>query len=104
MIAKTKSPAEHIFRALASEARICIVKELSAADEKCVFDLVGCCGLGWSTVSHHLAILRKAGIVTDDKRGQQVFYRLALPCVTDFIQCLEKSARTKTRRKSSCCP
>lgn len=79
-----------VFRALASEARICIVRELSAADEKCVCDLVASCGLGWSTVSHHLSILKKAGIVADEKRGQQVFYRLTLSCVTRFIRCLEK--------------
>lgn len=78
-----------IFQALASEARICIVRELSDCEEKCVCDLVGCCGLGWSTVSHHLSILRTAGIVADEKRGKQVFYRLILPCVTDFIRCLE---------------
>jgi len=104
MPSATKPSVEQIFRALASEARICIIKELSAKEEICVTDLVGCCGLGWSTVSHHLAILRNAGIVTDDKRGQQVFYQLALPCVSDFIQCLEKPARSKARRKSACCP
>ncbi len=79
-----------IFQALASEARLCIVRELNDCEEKCVCDLVGCCGLGWSTVSHHLSILRRAGIVADEKRGQQVFYRLTLPCVTDFIQCLKE--------------
>ncbi len=78
-----------VFHALANEARLCIVHELSEADEKCVCDLVGCCGLGWSTVSHHLSILRDAGIVTDEKRGQQIFYRLALPCVAEFIHCLQ---------------
>jgi hypothetical protein len=33
--------------------------------------------------------LREAGIVVDEKHGKQVIYRLALPCVVDFIQCLE---------------
>ena len=84
--------ASKVFRALANDARLCIVKELTAKKEICVHDLVGCCGLGWSTVSHHLSVLREAGIVTDEKRGQQVFYRLVLPCVTQFISCLEKPA------------
>jgi len=79
-----------IFQALASDARLCIVRELSEEGEKCVCDLVGCCGLGWSTVSHHLSILREAGVVADEKRGKQVFYRLILPCVTGFIRCLEE--------------
>ena len=81
-----------VFRALACEARVCIVRELSAAEEMCVCDLVGCCGLGWSTVSHHLSILREAGIVADEKRGQQVYYRLVLSRAADFIRCLEDQA------------
>ena len=78
-----------IFGALGSDARLCIVRRLGEEDEICVCDLVGCCGLGWSTVSHHLSVLKEAGIVNDEKRGQQVYYRLALTCVTDFIRCLE---------------
>ena len=57
--------------------------------EKCVCDLVEAVGLGWSTVSRHLSVLREAGIIADEKRGQQVFYRLTLPCVGRFIACLE---------------
>lgn len=92
-----------IFRALSAEARICIIKELSSGEEICVQELVGCCGLGWSTVSHHLSILREAGIVTDEKRGQQVFYRLALPCVTHFIRCLERPSCEPTLQSAVCC-
>ncbi len=78
-----------VFAALSAEARVRIIKELSGGEEKCVCELVRCCGLGWSTVSHHLSVLREAGLVTDDKRGQQIFYRLSLPCVARFIRCLE---------------
>lgn len=92
-----------IFRSLASQARLCIIRELSGETEKCVSDLVDCCGLGWSTVSHHLAILREAGIVSDEKRGQQVFYRLALPCVTHFIHCLEHPACAPQMHSPVCC-
>lgn len=92
-----------IFRALSAGARLCIIKELSAVEEKCVCDLVGCCGLGWSTVSHHLAILREAGIVEDEKRGQQVFYRLALPCVTHFIRCLGQPTSEPGLQSAVCC-
>jgi DNA-binding transcriptional ArsR family regulator len=80
---------ERIFQALGSSARLCLVNELSGSEGKCVGDLVGCCDLSWSTVSHHLSILREAGIVVDEKQGKQVIYRLALPCVVDFIGCLE---------------
>jgi DNA-binding transcriptional ArsR family regulator len=96
-------PTAAVFRALASEARLCIVRELSATEEKCVCDLVACCGLGWSTVSHHLSILKKAGIVQDDKRGQQVFYRLSLPCVTQFIRCLDSPHSLPLMDVAVCC-
>jgi len=92
-----------VFRALANEARLCIVRELSAVEEKCVCDLVGCCGLGWSTVSHHLSVLRAAGVVADEKRGQQVYYRLTLPCVTHFIRCLEQPGCAPDLQEAVCC-
>ena len=69
--------------------------------ERCVCDLVRAVGLGWSTTSKHLDILREAGVVSSDKRGQKIFYRLELECVSHFIECLDKSthrAPLKARR------
>ncbi len=99
----TKIPPHAIFRALANEARVRVVRELSGGGEKCVCDLVAACGLGWSTVSRHLSVLKAAGVIADEKRGLQVFYRLTLPCVTNFIQCLEKPSRYPDFQKSACC-
>jgi DNA-binding transcriptional ArsR family regulator len=84
--------AAGVFKALGHPARLRIVRELSGG-EKCVCDLVFAAGLGWSTVSRHLSVLREAGVVTDEKRGQQVIYRMALPCVNRFLDCLENPAR-----------
>ena len=42
-----------------------------------------------STVSKHLYVLKSAGIVRDDKRGVQVFYRLRVPCILNFFGCVE---------------
>ncbi|MFP4166960.1 MAG: ArsR/SmtB family transcription factor [Opitutales bacterium] len=81
--------AAGIFKALGHEGRVTIVRELWEG-EKCVCELVDAVGLGWSTVSRHLSVLREAGIVSREKRGVQVFYRLALPCVGRFIACIEK--------------
>ena len=90
-----------VFKALGHPAGVTIVREL-AGGEKCVCDLVRAAGLGWSTVSRHLAVLRDAGIVSDDKRGLQVFYRLELPCVTHFISCLDAPARHPELMRASC--
>lgn len=51
------------------------------------------------TVSRHLALLRNAGIVVDEKRGSQVFYRLRVPCVLNFFKCLEAVQRADRNMK-----
>ena len=44
-------------------------------------------GADISTVSNHFSLLRAAGIVQSEKRGQQVFYRLQMACALDFFSC-----------------
>jgi ArsR family transcriptional regulator len=94
--------AVSVFRALGHRARLRIAEELGRG-ERCVADLVALVGLSWPTVSRHLSVLRAAGVVRDEKRGSQVFYALALPCVATFTRCLAVAGvgRRKTRR--SCC-
>jgi ArsR family transcriptional regulator len=46
-------------------------------------------GSEMSTVSRHLSQLKEAGILEDDKRGVQVFYRLKVPCILNFFKCVE---------------
>jgi ArsR family transcriptional regulator len=84
----TSAKAEGVFKALGHPARLEIVRRLSLR-EHCVCELVDAVELGWSTVSRHLSVLRDAGIISDEKRGLQVFYRLELPCVAQFIACLD---------------
>jgi ArsR family transcriptional regulator len=77
-----------VLKALAHPARLYMVDELSRG-ERCVRDLEALVGSDISTVSKHLAVLRGAGIVASEKRGAQVFYRLAMTCVTGFFGCVE---------------
>ena len=91
LAALPKHTPSDVFKALGNESRVTIVRQLLDG-EKCVCDLVEAVGLGWSTVSRHLSVLREVGIIADEKRGQQVFYRLTLPCVGRFIACLENPA------------
>lgn len=71
--------------------------------EMCVCDLVDVAGLAWSTVSRHLAVLKKAGVLEDEKRGQQVFYRLRLGCVDQLNRCLEHEEPVGRRTGQGCC-
>jgi ArsR family transcriptional regulator, arsenate/arsenite/antimonite-responsive transcriptional repressor len=64
------------FKALADPTRIAIVNHLSAADEVCVCNLVDAFDLAQPTISHHLKILREAGLVESARRGTWAYYRL----------------------------
>ena len=70
-------------------ARVRMLRAL-VEGEKCVCDLVEVAGLGASTVSRHLAVMKSAGLLDDEKRGKQVVYRLELPCVGRFLACLDE--------------
>jgi ArsR family transcriptional regulator len=64
------------FKALADPARVAIVNRLAAADCVCVCDLNAALELSQPTVSHHLRVLREAGLVESSRRGTWAFYRL----------------------------
>jgi ArsR family transcriptional regulator len=64
------------FKALADPTRVAIVNRLAGADEVCVCVFVGELGLAQPTVSHHLRVLREAGLVEARRRGTWAFYRL----------------------------
>ena len=77
-----------IMKAMAHPSRLFIVDELSRT-ERCVADLTDMIGADTSTVSKHLSVLKNAGLVDDDKRGTQVYYRLKVPCILNFFSCME---------------
>ena len=88
----------HIIKALAHPARLLIVDELSNHGERCVCELTEMIGSDMSTVSRHLAQLKNAGLVEDEKRGQMVFYRLRVPCLLNFFSCIESVMECNAKR------
>jgi DNA-binding transcriptional ArsR family regulator len=87
---KTRAKYEtraRIIKAVAHPTRLFLVDELSRR-ERCVCELTDLVGADISTVSKHLSILKAAGIVLDEKRGNQVFYSLRVPCVLRFFDCV----------------
>lgn len=78
-----------IIKAMAHPTRLFIVDELGRSDERCVCELTEMIGVDMSTVSRHLAMLKNAGIIEDQKRGSQVYYSLRCRCVLDFVECVE---------------
>jgi ArsR family transcriptional regulator len=85
-----------VFKALAHPGRLLMLDELSRG-ERCVCELAALVGSEMPTVSRHLSQLKNAGIVDDDKRGAQVFYRLVTPCVMNFFQCVA-SVKEKSQK------
>lgn len=77
-----------VLKALAHPTRLAFVEELERG-ERCVCELLTLVDVDVSTVSKHLAVLKGAGIVEDERRGKKVFYRLRVPCVTGFFGCIE---------------
>lgn len=78
-----------VFKALGHPTRLWIVGQLGDG-EHCVCEFVDAVGADFSTISKHLSVLKQAGVIEDDKRGKQVYYRLVCPCILDVIACLKK--------------
>jgi len=103
MDAKTQARYEAraaVLKAMAHPTRLFIIDELSRG-EKCVCSLRDLIGADISTVSKHLSVLKDAGILEDEKRGQQVFYRLRMPCILNFFGCVEDVLVANARRMSA---
>src|SRR5436853_2129338 len=82
------------FKALADPARVAIVNRLAAADEVCVCDLNAALDLAQPTVSHHLRVLREAGLVESSRRGTWAFYRLVPEAIEQLREALGAGAGT----------
>jgi ArsR family transcriptional regulator, arsenate/arsenite/antimonite-responsive transcriptional repressor len=67
-----------IFRALGDPVRLRLVSLIGAhqGGEVCVCDLTSAFSLTQPTISHHLKVLREAGIIDSERRGTWVYYRL----------------------------
>jgi DNA-binding transcriptional ArsR family regulator len=93
-----------VVKAMAHPTRMFVVDELSRVGERCVCELTEMIGDDISTVSKHLSVLKNAGILVDQKRGNQVFYRLRVPCIVDFFRCVESviEGRTDDAPKCAC--
>lgn len=75
------------FKALCDPTRISIVATLAAQDNAAtVSDIVECCGIDFSGVSRHLKILKEAGILTAERNGRHVKYRLETEALSSTLR------------------
>jgi ArsR family transcriptional regulator len=76
------------FKALADPTRVAIVNRLAQCDECCVCDLTAAFELAQPTISHHLKLLRDAGLVASSRRGTWAYYRLVPEALQELRQTL----------------
>ncbi|MDQ1203020.1 ArsR family transcriptional regulator [Rhodococcus sp. SORGH_AS303] len=73
-----------MFKALGDPVRLRLLSLIASHDggEACVCDISGSFDLSQPTISHHLKVLRQAGLLGSDRRGTWVYYRV----VPDALQ------------------
>jgi DNA-binding transcriptional ArsR family regulator len=110
---KPSTVQAEIFKALGHPVRLRIVTALRDGGDACVCHLEHELGLRQAYLSQHLAKLRAAGVVSDQRVGSNVFYALAGGWVAELLSTLEAGSDLRTppapgpgarRRRSRTCP
>jgi ArsR family transcriptional regulator len=88
-----------VFKALGDPVRLRLVSLIGAhaGGEVCVCDLTDAFELSQPTISHHLKVLREAGIITSERRGTWVYYRLEPAALDRMAALLSIPAETGPR-------
>jgi DNA-binding transcriptional ArsR family regulator len=87
-----------VLKAMAHPTRLYML-EMLARGERCVCELNELVDADHSTVSKHLTILKQSGLVSDRKEGLKVYYRLEVPCVLDFMNCITKVISSRAQKQ-----
>jgi ArsR family transcriptional regulator len=98
----TASLRSSVVKAMAHPTRL-LFMELLLDGEKCVCELTDAAGCDITTVSKHLAVMKKAGLLACEKRGLQVFYQIACPCFVEFFRCIDLIASSQKLRLRCAC-
>lgn len=70
-------PDVQLLAALADPVRLSIVRQLASATDVCACDFSECCTVSQPTISHHLKVLRAAGVVVSERQGTNIVYSLS---------------------------
>ncbi len=84
--------AAAVFRALSDETRLRILTAISHVQETCECNIVPEFGLSQPTISYHLKVLREAGLITSQRRGQWVWHRVNQRALMGAIRQLSEFA------------
>lgn len=81
-----------VFRALGDENRLAMVLLIRAREELCVCEITRALDLPQPKASRHLAVLRDAGLLEGERRGQWIHYRLHLQLPQWIVRIVEETA------------
>ncbi|GEA14035.1 MAG: hypothetical protein PWR22_1870 [Moorella sp. (in: firmicutes)] len=87
-----------LFKALGDDTRREILRRLAKGD-MAAGEIAAAFDLSWPTISHHLSVLKEAGLVQDEKRGQYVIYSLNTTVFQDIAGWLFDLLGTITERQ-----
>ncbi len=90
----------NVLKALAHPTRLWMAEQLEHG-EKCVCELAEHIDADFSTISKHLSVLKQAGVVSDEKRGKQVYYKLKVPCILKYMACIEAVIRNQAEEQAN---
>lgn len=74
---KRTDPDVTLLSALADPVRLSIVRQLGENDGVCACDFTECCDVSQPTISHHLRVLREAGVLVSERQGTNIVYSLS---------------------------
>jgi ArsR family transcriptional regulator, arsenate/arsenite/antimonite-responsive transcriptional repressor len=78
-----------MFKALGDPVRLRLLSMIASTAEACVCDLTGAFEVSGPTISHHLRVLREAGLVDSERRGTWVYYWIrpdAVRALSDLLR------------------
>ena len=91
-MARFDHPDVRLLASLADPARLAIVRQLAADGAVCACDVAPAAGLSQPTISHHLRVLREAGVVRGERRGTWIWYALE-PVASERLTALGAALR-----------
>lgn len=91
-----------VVKAMAHPTRLLIMEALMQG-ECCVNELTDMAGCDITTLSKHLAVMKRAGLLVCEKRGLNVYYQIACPCFPEFFRCIDLVIRAGRKNLRCAC-
>ena len=87
---------------MAHPTRLLVMERLTHG-EQCVNDLTALAGCDVTTLSKHLTVMKKAGLLVCERRGVSIYYQIACPCFVEFFRCIDLISTTRETHLRCAC-